>query len=247
MKMKKNVLTLIVACLLVLAGTPRTSAESIDGDCVDKESDAAGTAGATASEKVIYLAFYEGVDRGIVEELIPMLKEQLFNLPVKLVDGEMPVPEEAYEKVRDKYYAGKMLEMLAGGVPDDSLAYIAVTDKNIYVGRRPEVRGLANPGLGVAVVSTFNMEFQASRFRYKLRMLKEILHEAGHLFGQEHCESDKHCLMGFSQGLTDLDAKHRAFCPFHQKRIGEYLSGEGVDLEKYRLREESVPAPGEEE
>jgi archaemetzincin len=43
------------------------------------------------------------------------------------------------------------------------------------------------------------------------RLVKESIHELGHVFGFDHCKNSQ-CVMYFSTSLLDVDAKGRSFC-----------------------------------
>jgi archaemetzincin len=78
------------------------------------------------------------------------------------------------------------------------------------------VFGEASPSLGVAVVFTtrLNPSFYGDKLDYNLyveRVVKEVVHETGHLFGLGHC-SNPECVMSFSNSVLDVDRKTRFFC-----------------------------------
>jgi archaemetzincin len=47
---------------------------------------------------------------------------------------------------------------------------------------------------------------------FRQRVVKEAIHELGHVFGLEHCH-DRRCVMAFSNSLEDTDYKGSEFCP----------------------------------
>jgi len=49
-----------------------------------------------------------------------------------------------------------------------------------------------------------------TEFLYE-RMVKECIHELGHIFGFNHCP-DMLCVMHFSNSLSDTDFKTKSFC-----------------------------------
>lgn len=78
------------------------------------------------------------------------------------------------------------------------------------------VFGEADPSIGVAVVFTKRLDptFYGRRRDYNLyyeRMVKEVVHELGHLFHLKHCR-DRKCVMSFSNSVEEVDAKTRSFC-----------------------------------
>jgi archaemetzincin len=69
-------------------------------------------------------------------------------------------------------------------------------------------------GLGIIYLPRIKQEFyglkQNDRLFYE-RMVKECIHELGHVFGFVHCDSPR-CVMHFSNSLSDTDMKERSFC-----------------------------------
>ncbi|MEM0278161.1 archaemetzincin family Zn-dependent metalloprotease [Pyrobaculum sp.] len=76
------------------------------------------------------------------------------------------------------------------------------------------VFGLAVPHLKTAVV--FTARLRGPQFRE--RLVKEITHEAGHLYGLGHC-SDPSCVMYFSNSIYDTDRKSAFFCERCRRRL----------------------------
>jgi len=55
------------------------------------------------------------------------------------------------------------------------------------------------------------------------RLVKEAIHELGHVFGFDHCKNSQ-CVMYFSTSLLDVDSKGRSFCNSCRKK---YLNSRG--------------------
>jgi archaemetzincin len=47
--------------------------------------------------------------------------------------------------------------------------------------------------------------------KYKERVLKEAIHELGHVFGLSHCPETR-CIMHYSNSIEDTDRKGPDFC-----------------------------------
>jgi len=73
------------------------------------------------------------------------------------------------------------------------------------------VFGLATPEISTATVYTFRLE-TGDPGVYRLRVLKEVMHEVGHLLGLGHC-SNRRCVMSFSNSVSEVDSKEPWFCP----------------------------------
>ena len=73
------------------------------------------------------------------------------------------------------------------------------------------VFGLATPELSVATVYTSRLESRDVAL-YQARVLKEVMHEVGHLLGLNHC-GNRRCVMSFSNSVAEVDAKEAWFCP----------------------------------
>jgi archaemetzincin len=188
----------------------------------------------------IYFMVMKGVDSKPIEEIASMFSESFLNIPVIILDESPDMPQDAYVDIRDKYYAGKLLEDFAKYKPPNSVALVIFTDKDIYVGRWSFVRGIGDPETGVAIVSTFRLKEAASSYRLEVRMLKEALHEAGHAIGLKHCDDNYNCVMGLSSGLGDLDNKVRTFCNFHMVQIRKFLIEKGIDPSIYALPQDDA-------
>jgi len=78
------------------------------------------------------------------------------------------------------------------------------------------VFGEADPQSKVAVVFTKRLrpEFYGEPANYNVyfeRLLKEVIHELGHLLGLQHCVNKK-CVMRFSNSILEVDEKSSVFC-----------------------------------
>ncbi|MFZ8793406.1 MAG: archaemetzincin family Zn-dependent metalloprotease [Acidilobaceae archaeon] len=84
------------------------------------------------------------------------------------------------------------------------------------------VFGLAIPELSTATVYTSRLE-TGDRQVYHLRVLKEAMHELGHLLGLGHCPN-RRCVMSFSNSISEVDFKEPWFCPVCVSKLKSFIS-----------------------
>jgi archaemetzincin len=71
-----------------------------------------------------------------------------------------------------------------------------------------------NGGLGTVYLPRIKEEFYGLKPNDRLfydRMVKECVHELGHIFNFNHCPNTL-CVMHFSKSLSDTDVKGKSFC-----------------------------------
>jgi len=121
---------------------------------------------------------------------------------------------------RRQYRAESLAVMLAeylGILDPPRILALGLSEADGYVEGLNFVFGLALPRLGSAVVFARRL-LSSDRKLYMLRLLKESMHELGHLLGLEHC-SNPRCVMSFSNSLYDVDRKEAAFCDECKARL----------------------------
>ncbi len=130
-------------------------------------------------------------------------------------------PVEAYSWSRMQYRADIINSWLADQLRPLLAPYrlvLGVVNADGYIEGLNFVFGLADPRARVATVYTARLRASYSVDLYRQRLLKETLHELGHLFGLDHC-NDPHCVMSFSNSLDDVDRKGSDFCPRCSMRL----------------------------
>lgn len=123
------------------------------------------------------------------------------------------IGDKFFDAGRGQYDAWKVVQYYRRMFQDD--AYILlITDNDLYAAGLNFVFGLA--WRGVAVISSHRLyqEFYGyppDRGLFLERIVKEAVHEIGHLHGLTHC-SDKSCVMTFSNSILDTDRKNWKLC-----------------------------------
>jgi archaemetzincin len=206
------------------------SAPGVDS-AVDADSDATAAAKVPNPSLKICAVTFKGVDPKPIEKMLPRLSELLFGVSVALVKTDMEIPAKAFVDVRNKYYAGRILDDLEAMKTDDCIAIIGYVNEPIFVGRYPRINGVGNPKQNAALVSFF-MLGEGDDDLHRHRALSESMHELGHVFGFEHCPFS-FCAMMEASDVSTLDSRSESFCRFHIEQAYIYLKGKGAQLKPF--------------
>lgn len=165
----------------------------------------------------IYIVPFDDFKKGELNVLKFNLS-RIFGLVTTL--PKIKIPKNAFNSLRNQYNAYILLESLP--VFHDGIT-LGVTKQDIYVDNLNFVFGLAEMGGKRALISTFRLDptFYGEPFNkelYYLRILKEALHEIGHVLGLPHCEN-KTCVMSFSNSILDVDKKSPFYCENCLKKL----------------------------
>ncbi|MEM1578846.1 MAG: archaemetzincin family Zn-dependent metalloprotease [Archaeoglobaceae archaeon] len=143
------------------------------------------------------------VDPGIIEWLAAELRK-IFGEVIILPEAE--IPEKCYNTYRKQYNSTCILTSI-----ETSFVTLAITAEDIYANGMNFVFGEAEIGGLRAVVSYHRLRFFANEDLLKKRLLKEAIHELGHVFGLLHCKT-RGCVMNFSNDVFEVDKKGSEFC-----------------------------------
>lgn len=132
------------------------------------------------------------------------------------VQGETPLPAKAYHSARRQHSAAELLYALRPVKPTEGLL-LGVTEVDLYTPGFSFIFGQAAQGIEIAVISLCRLRPQfyglpPDEATLSRRAVKEAVHETGHLLGLRHCPHS-HCVMFFSNELSDTDRKEASFCP----------------------------------
>jgi len=154
------------------------------------------------------------IDNSILDYLKKDLSD-IFDAEVYLSESRS-LPEYAYNKKRGQYLSSQILDSLSKSEKGLRQKVIAVINKDLYVPGLNFVFGQADPVKGICVISLTRLYpsyygLKEERDLLLKRILKEAVHEIGHLFNLSHCPNPV-CVMHFSNSLSDTDKKDYWFC-----------------------------------
>jgi archaemetzincin len=154
------------------------------------------------------------------EKILSDLKEEIgktFLTKVEIGNPLGSLPDYVYDKGREQYHAGKLVNFLSTYVEKlDVEKLIFVCNFDLFVPDLNFVFGVAQRGGKICLISLFRLDqrFYNTPANYKKlrdRAVKEAIHELGHCFGLDHCRKED-CVMSFSNEITLVDQKKNSFC-----------------------------------
>ncbi len=176
---------------------------------------------------------FGNVDLGILEYLkenLAITYKDIFS-EIIIIDEVRDFPENSFDSERNQYSAPLFLLTIREYAINNSYDMVlGITSLDIFVPVQDHdfFRGQAEfgPDAKAAVLSLhrFYEEFydvSPNAPLFLLRLLKEAIHETGHILGLNHCR--KKCVMMFSEYTKDVDKKPASFCDTCWKKILLFL------------------------
>jgi|Deesub1362A_J573_1020465.scaffolds.fasta_scaffold00242_52 archaemetzincin len=131
----------------------------------------------------------------------------------------LPHNEFCYDRFRRKYISTCLLKSF--DVDDVTLF---VTEHDLFADMMNFVFGEAELNGKRAIISLYRLkpEFYGSKDDdlFFQRVLKEAVHELGHVLGLVHCKNPK-CVMHFSNSILDTDFKEWRYCDDCMKKLSK--------------------------
>lgn len=167
------------------------------------------------------------VSEKILEALSNSLPD-LLNCKTK-IEPSVEMPQTTFNNMRRQYDAEKILKTLGaegvGKFIEANVPALFVCNEDLYYNGLNFVFGLENSSLKTAIISTHRLrtEFYGERPSLGLlqeRIVKEAVHETGHILGLEHDTFSK-CAMAFSPSVADVDRKENVLCRTCRDRLAE--------------------------
>ena len=145
-----------------------------------------------------------------------------FGVNVDIVQGTK-LPEEAFNPTRGQYYSTVILNKLELLKKSSRELMLGITEEDIYIPTLNYLFGEADPIGRVGIVSFFrlkqeNYSFLDTEELFFSRVLKEAVHELGHVIGLIHCNNPR-CAMYFCNSLAEVDKKTSRFCDNCMRRL----------------------------
>lgn len=150
----------------------------------------------------------------VKEELINWIAEELekkFSMTVRILLPKK-IPETCFDKTRKQFNSTCILHLY-----NAEETTLLITSEDIYAQSMNFVFGEAEIRGKRAIISYHRLQSQNEEI-FKQRVLKEAVHELGHVFGLLHCKTSG-CVMNFSSDVSEVDKKTLDFCPRCLKKL----------------------------
>ncbi len=139
--------------------------------------------------------------------------------PVKTFSKELSnLPNTLFNPFRRQYRGTLVNQYLSSLRTLPESIVLGVLDVDAYVEPLNFIFGLATPYLKTATVYVKRLKYGADEEKLTLRVMKEVIHELGHVFGLEHCVNKK-CVMSFSNNVFEVDYKELKYCRKHYEEL----------------------------
>lgn len=140
----------------------------------------------------------------------------IFNKMVKPLPS-IPVPPQSYDDQRQQCLSSEILKAILESAPADENKIMGVTEVDLFIPIFTYIFGEAQLDGRAGLISLARLKPDANdespdEELYKLRALKEAVHELGHTFGLKHCPEPA-CVMRFANNIIEVDSKDCSFCP----------------------------------
>ena len=162
----------------------------------------------------------------IATDFYPRLIKQLLNIfntivtTINVYDSLMlgsTANSHLFNNSKNQWNSENILEWISRkALPNSDTKILAICDFDAYSNGLNFVFGEAQMGgrVGAIYLSRLRQEFYGhipDSDLFQQRIIKETVHELGHLFRLSHCER-RNCVMHFSNSLKDTDFKDCNFC-----------------------------------
>lgn len=146
----------------------------------------------------------------------------VFNRSIDILKG-VKMPKEAYNVIRNQYYAQVILSKLERLKSSSREKVLAVCEEDLYLPDVRNILGHADTLAGTAIVSLWEIrqEFYGlpeDDAKVYPRLFKEAIHQVAHLYDLSHCRNPR-CVNFYSQMMPDIDNKGNKFCDICKRQL----------------------------
>jgi archaemetzincin len=170
--------------------------------------------------QIILQPVLEDLDYGTLQSLATDVSKEFKNTRVtvgsSLTQTEVEtVFQSGFDRNRKQWNSPKLLRSLSEKFnPDTNTKILFISDMDAYSYGLVFGEAIGHGTIAIIYLPRIKQEFYGLKSDSQLfyeRLVKESVHELGHVFGLAHCDS-KRCVMHFSNSLHDTDIKKRSFC-----------------------------------
>lgn len=204
--------TLLLCSLIVAACTSNstTNKEKVKINSVSQSK-------VVEKPRTVHIYFFGDFPQELGKETINSLSEVY---PSVKFEGNIPLPDSAYYKPRNRYLALKLLSTMMS-LQKNGDRVLGFTTKDISLKYKEHenwgVMGLSYLNRRACVISTFRLKNAA---KLKEHFKKLMFHEIGHVEGLPHCKFSQTCIMRDANGKNHF-SELNDFCPKCKKYLQE--------------------------
>jgi len=164
------------------------------------------------------------IDKRILEYICKYLCEKIFYCNCEIIDP-LILDSRFYNKLREQYNSDLILNWIAQKTKTYKADItIGVGDFDAYADNLNFIFGEAYPKDHVCAIYLGRLKTNDNDL-YNERIIKEVIHEIGHVLGLQHCPNPD-CVMYFSRTINDTDRKKPMYC----KKCAQILIKNNIPL-----------------
>ena len=153
---------------------------------------------------------------GAVIEQMREFAQIYFGAEAKLLEPA-PMPPNALDRDRGQYDATRVHTTLRESMPERAIAYIGLTDDDLYSKGLNFVFGEGSLRERVGIYSLHRLD-SPDPAQFLRRSLKLMCHEVGHIFSIQHC-IEYLCCMNGANSLEESDRQPLHLCPTDLRKL----------------------------
>ncbi len=172
---------------------------------------------------------FKGVENEVLTHVTVNLTKA-FSARLSVIKTPRDALRDCLNVTRGQLNASRVLRLVAGlrDLSGSGGVALGLVPDDAYVEGLNFVFGLASQYQAAAVVFLERLKDKyglpkgmsgyVDKDTYLGRVLKEVMHELGHVFGLDHC-MNRRCVMAFSNSIMDTDRKEWRYCQACAERL----------------------------